>query len=402
MKVLNLFFYVFLWIAVGAVEPQVVYLTWTDDPTTTMTIQWHMAAGAAQPQLNYRDVRGAEWRSIEGESITVEGTDVDVHTIHLEGLTENSDYVFKLQGAKREYKFRTMPKTLIRPVRMAIGGDAFYIQATELFHRMNRMIAFEDPDFIVVGGDLAYTKGSKQTVKGRKWEMSRWQGFLRGLQRANMGKDGRLVPMLPIVGNHDVDKPHRKTHHPEMFYEIFTFPHPQKAYRSLDFGDYLNLILLDSGHTSPIEGEQTVWLEKRLKQNSMYTLAAYHVAAYPSHYPYAGEVPEKLRKYWVPLFEKYQLPFAFEHHNHTYKRTHPIKNGKVDPGGVTYLGDGTWGVVPRIVKSPKELWYLMKSKSINACYIVTLTEEKCLIEAKNIQGEVIDQVEFSNHLQLQY
>jgi hypothetical protein len=94
----------------------------------------------------------------------------------------------------------------------------------------------------------------------------------------------------------------------------------------------------------------------------------------------------------VPLLEKYQVPFAFEHHNHTYKRTHRIKEGKVDPTGVIYLGDGSWGVPPRHVNTPEKAWYLEKSASTNSCYIVTFTEEKCLIEAKNSQGEVIDQV----------
>jgi hypothetical protein len=94
----------------------------------------------------------------------------------------------------------------------------------------------------------------------------------------------------------------------------------------------------------------------------------------------------------VPLFEKYQVPFAFEHHNHTYKRTHPIKEGKVDPSGVTYLGDGSWGVPPRQVNTPEKRWYLEKTASVSSCFIVTLTREKCLIEAKNSQGEVIDLV----------
>jgi hypothetical protein len=289
-----------------------------------------------------------------------------------------------------------MPQKLTRPVKIAIGGDAYHAGSSEMFHRMNRMVAFEKPDFVVIGGDLAYTIGGKDLLKGPKWALTRWQTFLRDLQRS-LGQDGKLIPMLFLVGNHDVNKPKNRTEKPELFYEIFTFPEMGKAYRDLDFGDYLSVVMLDTGHTWPIEGDQTAWLEKTLQvKQSPYLLMIYHVAAYPSYYPFSGNTEELIRKNWVPLFEKYQVPFAFEHHNHTYKRTHPIKKGKVNPDGVTYLGDGSWGVPPRQVKSPQQAWYLAKSASINSCYIITLTEEKCLIEAKNSKGEVIDQVEKVN------
>src|SRR3982751_1784880 len=167
MKFRGLLFIFFLWAytAAGAIEPQVVYLTWTGDPATTMTVQWHTDEGVAQSQLEYLEYQGggeADWKMATGTLKTVEGTKVDVHLVYLEGLKADSLYLLKLQGSKRKYKFRTMPAKLTRSIKMAIGGDAYYIHATERYQRMCRMIAFQDPDFIVVGGDLAYTKGTKQ------------------------------------------------------------------------------------------------------------------------------------------------------------------------------------------------------------------------------------------------
>jgi hypothetical protein len=372
-----------------AIEPVAIYLTWVKDPTTTMVVQWQTPTGTTLPQLEYQIKGDSTWKSAKGQSQIVQ--DYDVHRVYLEGLTEDSVYLFKVQDSKREYSFQTMPKKLTRPVKMAIGGDAYHPGASEIFHRMNRMIAFNHPDFIVIGGDLAYTIGTKNLLKGPKWALARWQAFLRSLQRT-IGQDGRLIPLLPLVGNHDVNKLINRTEKPELFYEIFTFPEMGKAYRSLDFGDYLSLVMLDTEHTWPVEGDQTVWLENTLKakQSFPYLVAAYHIAAYPSHNPFTGNREELIRKNWVPLFEKYQVPFAFEHHNHAYKRTHPIKEGKVDPSGVTYLGDGSWGVPPRHIN--EKIWYLEKAASVNSCYIMTLSREKCLIEAKNAQGEIIDQV----------
>ncbi len=347
-----------------------------------------------RPQLSYHHIEDNRWTEQQGESQTVVDTDVDVHRIHLAGLREDSVYVFKISGSATEYRFQTLPKKLNRPVRMVIGGDAFLGNSMGAFHRMNQVVAASNPDFVVIGGDLAYTAGGKQVAKGRKWALARWQTFLKELQEALTKEDGRLVPMLPIVGNHDVTKPKHRTGAPEMFYEIFTFPEAGKAYRSLDFGDYLSLLMLDTDHTWPIEGEQTTWLEKALqKSHSTYVFAAYHVAAYPSYYPYTGKVPEKLKKHWVPLFEKYHVPLAFEHHNHAFKRSHPIKEGKIDPEGVIYLGDGAWAVPPRRPQPADKLWYLVKSQSINMVYIVTMTQDKCRVEAKNMKGRVIDLLE---------
>ncbi len=381
--------------SLGAMEPVVVYLTWVKDPTTTMVVQWQAPTGKMAPELEYQVKGDSSWKSAKGESQLVEG--YDVHRIHLEGLAENSTYLFKVQDSKREYSFRTMPQKLTRPVRMVVGGDAYHAGASEMFYRMNRMISFNEPDFVVIGGDLAYTMGSKNILRGSLWALTRWQAFLRDLQRG-LGKEGRLIPMLPLVGNHDVHKPKDRTDKPEIFYEIFTFPEKGKSYRSLDFGDYLSLVMLDTGHTWPVEGDQTAWLEKTLqaKQSFPNLMAIYHIAAYPSFYSFSGNNEERIRKNWVPLFEKYQVPFAFEHHNHTYKRTHPLKEGKINSTGVTYLGDGSWAVASRKVKTPDATWYLAKSAAVNSCQFVTLTEEKCLIEAKNFRGEVFDQVEKIN------
>jgi hypothetical protein len=77
-------------------------------------------------------------------------------------------------------------------------------------------------------------------------------------------------------------------------------------------------------------------------------MVANHVPAYPSYRaaqnsngkPGAGE---DQRRFWSPLFEKFNVDVVLEHHDHTFKRTHPLTDGHVDKNGVIYLGDGSWG-----------------------------------------------------------
>ncbi len=376
------------WACLGAEGPDALYLTWVDDPTTTMTVVWQ---GGESSRVLYHAVGQGKWMSVAAKSHPVPETEVTVYVSQIEGLKEDSTYVFKVEGCQREFKFRTLPQKLSREVRFVVGGDIFYYWGTELLNRMNHAISYDDPDFVVMGGDLAYTTGAKRMRRGRKSEMERWQEFFRLMQKSMMGKDSRMIPMVPVVGNHDVHRMGAKRKYPDLFYEIFPFAEEGKAYRNLNFGGYLSLVLLDTGHSSPIEGGQAEWLKSILTEEAApYLFTIYHVGAYPSVYKYRGEIPELLRKTWVPLFEEAQISGAFEHHSHALKRTYPIKAGKVDPSGVVYHGDGSWGVPPRHVHTPQELWYLAMAQSVNACWFIHLTKKGAVIEARTPEGDVKD------------
>ena len=214
------------------------------------------------------------------------------------------------------------------------------------------------------------------------------------METADGHKRWRMIPILPVVGNHDVKglslDPLK---YDPMFYDIFALPESRVPFRSVNFGDYLSLFLLDTGHNYLIESEQADWLKKALgaRENASYKMAVYHVGAYPSVYPYNGLIPQQIRETWCPIFERYRLNAAFEHHSHAYKRTYPIKNEAIDPNGVIYLGDGSWGVSPRKVKN-RNMWYLARGESENAVCVITLNQDRALIEALSIYGEVIDAV----------
>ena len=181
-------------------------------------------------------------------------------------------------------------------------------------------------------------------------------------------RDGRLIPMIACIGNHEVDggynKPRDKA---PFFYALFDGLYRETGFATLDFGEYLSLVLLDTGHTSPIDGAQTKWLENALKARADHpnVLVVNHVPAYPSNR--SGEsindkpgTGQKNRKHWVPLFQKYRVPVVLEHHDHTFKRTKPLLDGLVHDNGVLYLGDGSWGRL-RTPRTPEDLPYLAAS-----------------------------------------
>lgn len=373
-------------------EPTVLYLTWLEDPTTTMTIQWQTEKEEIASSLAYQRLDEEEWHQAEGTAELLSDSTVLMHRVDLKGLVADGEYRFHIGKEKTIYRFKTMPAEDDRPVRFVVGGDAYYYLF--LFRKINQQIAKTDPDFIVVGGDIAYTYNNRAFFKGPQWEVRRWQTFLREWQETMVDSEGRLIPILPVVGNHDLRKAkHGGEREVPLFYQVFAMPERLKAYRALDFGNYLSLLLLDTGHSSPIEGPQTSWLqqilEKRRRVNTL--MAVYHMAAYPSVYGYKDLVPTRIRNFWVPLFEKYGLDTAFENHNHAYKRTYRIKGEQRDPTGVQYLGDGSWGVVPRAVKNGKS-WYIAAAERANCFWVVTLHQGKREYESRAINGKVIEKL----------
>ena len=140
-------------------------------------------------------------------------------------------------------------------------------------------------------------------------------------------------------------------------------------------------MLLDTGHTTPIEGEQAAWLEKTLKARAEHpnVFVDQPRSAYPSfRNPDGGKEKEGTgegnRKHWVPLFQKYRVPVVLEHHDHTFKRTKPLIDGLANDNGVLYLGDGSWGKL-RTPKDPDKTPYL------------AVTSEDYHLSLHRIQGE---------------
>ncbi|NGX38703.1 MAG: hypothetical protein KR126chlam1_00013 [Chlamydiae bacterium] len=375
-------------------EPQVLYLTWRGDPSTTMTVMWHTDDGQDTSIIQYQREGEATWHHAEGRAKPLLKSSVTVHQVELTGLNENTDYFFRISDGEI-HRFRTLPNGLNRPLKVVIGGDAY--MTPEPFTKMNKEVASKDPDFVILTGDIAYSEGLRCALKTLRWKIERWEEFFRIWTRDMVTKEGRIIPIVPVIGNHDVlegfDDPFKKE---VLFYEVFTFPHEGIPFRLMRIGKDLCFYLLDSGHTFPVAGSQAEWLEKSLvgNQQALFHIPAYHMAAYPTVTAFSHRSSRDIRKFWCPLFERYGVKISMEHDNHAFKRTFPIREEKVTPGGVIYLGDGAWGVPP---EKPHRHWYLYKSAQINSYWLLTIDRERCLCEAYNNDGELLDKLEVLPH-----
>lgn len=228
-----------------------------------------------------------------------------------------------------------------------------------------------------------------------------------------MTKDGRRIPVLLTTGNHETtggyyasakitallkgpyvqdDATRRKI--APYFFSFFAFP-GQPGYNVMDVGNYLSVVLLDSGHNNPQDGAQAAWLDQTLGARAKvpYVFPVYHVPAFPSLRSQTDPSVVGGRRNWVPLFEKHHLPVVFENHDHNYKRTYPIKDGKKDPAnGTVYLGDGSWGVLVSGVAedAAEKRWYLERAEPLNHFILARLTGAGAQFEAISLKGDTID------------
>jgi hypothetical protein len=319
-------------------------VTWREDPTTAATIVWLERDEVAAPnELWYRPLGEAAWRRTDAVLRPFASAPAVVREVSLDDLQPDTEYELAL-GAEvpveaPALRFRTAPRRLERPLRFVTGGDMYH--ARWQLDAMNTRAGLLEPDFALLGGDLAY-------ANTQEWR--RWLTWVDSWSRLAVSPDGRMIPMIVAIGNHETD-PDRPLDDPlraPLFDAIFA---PEgRTYRAVDVGADVSVVVLDSGHRAAIGGAQRRWLESALaaRADRPVVFACYHRPAFGTAKP-----PEEgVRRRWVPLFERFEITAVFENDHHTYKRSEPIRDGRIDRDhGILYLGDGAWGVRVRDVPS---------------------------------------------------
>jgi len=306
-----------------------------------------------EPKPKEDPLPNLEWQKATISSKPFPETDLKVFRVELTGLKAGTEYAFKVGTYSPEFRFRTMPAKATDTFTFISGGDC---GINEHAVANNRLAAKQDPYFVLICGDLGYDNGRSARTAIQ---------FIKNYAKTMFDSKGRLIPLVVGIGNHEVNGGYStKRKDATFFLPLFDGLFKETTYGTLDFGQYLSLVILDSGHVCKISGDQTDWLEKQLKdrQDIPHLFAANHVPAYPSYREPMGKggkfgTGEEQRKHWCPLFEKYAVDAVLEHHDHTFKRTHLLLDGLKDDRGVLYLGDGSWGML-RVPKTPEKRPYL--------------------------------------------
>ena len=370
-------------------EPRFVYLTWQGDTGSTMTVNFQTFDRAGESVVLYDTIsrsgnpEGYRHRA-EGASHQVKGIEGRfIHVVEFIGLTPGGQYFFiagdSAGGFSREYRFRTIPED-DSPLRFVTGGD---LGTSENVPRLLRQAALQEPQFALLGGDLAYANGQLDNY-------DRWDQWLEYWTQEMVTPSGLTIPMVLAIGNHETNDSDSGVTVKAPFYFGYFGQSGNTSFFRREFGSLAVFYMLDSGHITP-HAEQVPKIKDWMSsdQDIPYRFAVYHIPLYPSHRRYMIYDAIAGRQYWAPLFDQFRLTAAFENHDHTFKRTHLIFGDKVAEQGTLYLGDGALGQGPR----PFDLhprWYLSKFASHLHFWRVDLDREGVEYKAVDIEGEVFD------------
>ena len=370
-----------------------VYLTWQSDPTTTMTVCWQDAAGGPD-QLTWRELDDGEWQHLTARQNPLPHTGRLVSQAELTGLQPDTTYEFRLAGEEHIRRFRTLPAKLTRPLTFVEGGDP---QDGPALERMMQLAASRDPAFAVLGGDLTFDDGLPEHA-------GRVERFFRSLGRDLVSPDGRHIPVVVALGNHDLNRAEQWIINDEALpqnaderralapYFMAAWPFPgDPGYNVLDVGDYLSLIVLDTNHLNAVDGPQREWLRRTLADRRAvpHLFPVYHVPAYPGVRDMHDELSKLIREKWTPLFDEAGVRLTFEHHEHAFKVTRPLRGGNPSDDGIVYFGGGAMGIELRDPRDPANEPHLAKTSKVHHLHEVTLEPGQRTAVTLDIDGQEI-------------
>lgn len=391
LKSLLLFTFLAPFALAGALQKP-VYLTFEKEDTSTSVTVNYMNLGKSAGGFVYYDTvsrESAEQYRFKkrARTQTINGVDKTYNHALLENLNPGQTYYFRVgdeqMGFSKEYKTKMIPNDGT-PLRLVVGGD---MSTDPSIVETAVSSTAKEPHVIIIGGDIAYANGKIDNEP-------KWMTWFERMEEIMITPSGYLVPLILAIGNHETTIgtviPGNKV---PFFFTLFP-QNGEKAYFKRKLGADSGLVVLDSGHNT-LHRKQVKFLEEALKsyQNLKYRMAAYHGPLYPNHRSENGLWARRGRRYWQPLFDKYKLTVGYEHHDHTLKRTHIIKDNKVTDNGTVYVGDGCWGKASREIK---EKWYLKKSTPDTHVWQVHVGAEKLTFKATGKDDETYDHFTLEN------
>ncbi|KXB02124.1 hypothetical protein AKJ44_01340 [candidate division MSBL1 archaeon SCGC-AAA261F17] len=431
-------------------KPKQVHLSWsTNDVYHTMTVVWwsqfplgnKVVYDTVSHDRSWEYAHVAEGNSYQikprvdrhGNPITTQ-FDGLYHEVELTGLEPGTTYYFRVGGLgvySQEWSFKTIG--LDEKVDFVMGGDSrrpwgagyeIKVSPTAISNWpwardwITTDVATENPDFIVFDGDLVVEGNSQED----------WNNWFDSMQERLVTEDGRMIPIVAIIGNHEMGKYPDVESTYKWFKGVFANPGNELWY-SLDFPNLHLTALSTTGQCigtwwsgAQIEApQQDNWLRKDLSSSDKkWKVVAFHVPWYSGYETGTGYASEVYMKHWAPIIENdnYGVDMVVTGHVHNYMRSYPIKTTEIEEvetenpysdykgylahyepkgdseEGVTYMVQGAWGAPtdPYVKGGDCDIRDFMASAAARPSYtLAEITDSGMHVETKDIAGATLDE-----------
>ncbi|HPO14559.1 MAG TPA: metallophosphoesterase family protein [Candidatus Hydrogenedentes bacterium] len=298
-------------------KPEPVFLTWSEDPRTTQTIQWRTSTSVPDGVAQYRKKRSNDkFERINATALVMEDRMLandrrcKWFTAQVQGLNSGTTYEYQV-GSPSKHQWSEVSEFTTAPSKSK-GFRFFYCSDTHSHKDWGDLLAatferYPKTAFCTVSGDLV----------GTGMEREDWDMFL------TYGEPMfRMRPIMPAIGNHDA----QLGLGPGMYLDIFNLPEngpkgirPERAYTF----HYSNaqFFILDVMSDTQL---QKTWLREELaKSDATWKFAVFHFPIYSQELEY-----EELKKEWGDVFDEYHMDFVLTGHVHNHLRTYSMHAGK--------------------------------------------------------------------------
>jgi acid phosphatase type 7 len=174
--------------------------------------------------------------------------------------------------------------------------------------------------------------------------------------------------LYSVLGNHE--------NYSRLYFSFFSLPFNERWY-AFENGP-AHFIVLDSNIRSRFRFAQYFWLLYELQNNRQpFTIVLFHHPPYSSGTEHGNS--SWVQRFWVPVFEYYQIDLVLNGHDHDYERS--IVNG------ITYIVTGGGGApLYDVGHSP---WTVYSEKTYHYCLLI-VNSSTLTFEAKRPDGVVFD------------
>ncbi|MHA1294935.1 MAG: fibronectin type III domain-containing protein [Promethearchaeota archaeon] len=344
------------------------YLSWTEDPKTSMTISWQTPA-ECDSIVEYREKGSSDWNESSRAYETM------YHSITLRGLKSDTKYEYRIKTSTRDdlwgldeekYTFKTAPNSIDEKFSFCIYGDNRPGNFKENAHKrlVDAMLLEDDAVFTINVGDLVH----------RPKNLEQWDRFFWEIKEL-----AAIKPYFSALGNHEYDEGSDPDYGANYF-RFFHFPENGKNefYYSFNYSNVHFIALNMSTSHLYISDDEIEWFEKDLiKNDGKWKVVYFHVPPFSSGgHDDNQEIIDKM----VPLFEKYNV-VVFCGHDHHYE--HQIVND------IHYIITGGGGSPLEVGLDPSSNTEYLE---ITYCYtFVSIDGNKMTITTKRPNGSIVDE-----------
>jgi len=296
---------------------------------------------------------------------------VKIHEIRIGGLKPETRYRYKVisrsggEGIQSEiYTFRTAPRR-DTSFRFVVWGDNR--TDVKMCKRVAELIASQNPDIVINVGDVV-SNGNVYEQWGREYF-------------GPMSCFAHSVPTYVAIGNHE-----RNAH----WFDDFVSQPGNEHWFAFSYGNS-RFIILDTNRPYDPNSDQYKWLLKELRskefRKAAFRFVFFHHPPYSEQWDspgYTGEEP--VRRYLVPILERYGVDIVFSGHTHDYERGRKLLK---DDREIFYIITGGGGSALDKVEN-KDWDVIQLHKSVYHCVVVDVKGGVLSFKAIGLNGDVVD------------